>query len=391
MLVVSHSFPRSLFCSLGLITACGCSGTSGPKEENSTHSQTSPSNSSTSTSTGDGQSTSTASGASTAQLTDDVSDATSSLKVELMWDDLTYPCSLRHSGQFVFACDRRQFLGEPSRVLALPKSGGEPRTIVELERADAVAVNESVWVLDTAQNRISRFNVEDGSLEGTVAAEYYTSTLFNAPTGVLGESHQGLTWYDNTSTSGHTLWTTVGEEEIWLLATNATSVYFTVNPPYPAPRGSAYKVMGLDVDFASGTAASAPREITSGIGSGKGIAVTSDAVIYADNHNDKLYSVTFDGVTKTLLAEVSYPWSIGVNSTHVYIASRPEECSSEGAVYRVPLTGGALQTIATGQICPSNVIVTETEVYWLNAGPEQPSGDPPMVTGSYASIMGIKL
>lgn len=132
-----------------------------------------------------------------------------------------------------------------------------------------------------------------------------------------------------------------------------------------------------------------PLELANGKGSAKGIAVTSQAVIFADNRSSRLLTVAKTGGEPTLLADVPTPWSIGADDRHVYVASRPEQCTSGGAVYAVPLSGGAVQTIADQQVCPSNVLVTETDVFWLNAGPEQPDGDPSMVSGSYSTIMRV--
>src|SRR5688572_18561741 len=200
----------------------------------------------------------------------DTSDATSPNStlptVELMWDNLTYPCSLRDFGDSILTCDRRQYLGEQSLVLSLPKGGGTPTTLSELPAADAVAATEAIWVLDGDNQRITRFAPDTPGTQDTLQAAYYTSGLFSTGTGVLATSYEGLSWYPDGSGAGSSLWTAGDEEEVWLLATTSSAVYFTLNPPYPAPRGSDYRVLALNVDFATGTALGAPTELDSGIG-----------------------------------------------------------------------------------------------------------------------------
>lgn len=313
------------------------------------------------------------------------------LDVELMWDSLTYPCSLRDGGDSVLTCDRRQFLGQPSRVLALPKAGGTISTLAELSRADAVAVNDWLWVLDSSNDLITRFSLDDGTVGQTLQAPFHTSGLFGSEQGLFATSSQGITWFPPNAASGNSLWMSGETEEVWLMAADEARVYFTVNPPYPAAPGSRYKVMSVDLDFASGRALGQALELANGVGSAKGIAVTPRAVVFADNHNHRVYSVPLGGGDTVLLGDVPDPWSIGVNDTHAYIASRPEQCTSEGGVYRIPLSGGDVEAISTNQVCPSNVLVTPSEVYWLNAGPEQPHGDPSMISGSYSTIMRVAL
>lgn len=307
-----------------------------------------------------------------------------------LWSGLTYPCSLRDGGEHVLTCDRRQYLGQPSRVLMLPKGGGNPVTLAELQSADSVAVNEAIWALDSSNGQILRLDRNSGETLERFEAPSYTSGLFAAPNGIFATSTMGLDWFAAYGIR-RTVWRGDADEEPWLLAVDTSALYLTVNPPYPAPRGTSYRVLRLNVDPQTGRAQGETLELASGVGSAKGIALTSGAVVFADNHNDQLYTVPLDGGEKTLLANVPHPWSVATSATHAYVASRPEDCTSEGAVYQVSLTGGEVETLATGQVCPSNILVTGSEVYWLNAGPEQPKGDPPAVSGSYAAIMRFAL
>lgn len=74
----------------------------------------------------------------------------------------------------------------------------------------------------------------------------------------------------------------------------------------------------------------------------------------------------FGGSAVTLLASGS-PTSIAVDSSYVYWTDEGTQ-SQEGTVKRVPIGGGTVTTIATGQASPRGIFVSGSTVYWVNYG-----------------------
>jgi len=58
------------------------------------------------------------------------------------------------------------------------------------------------------------------------------------------------------------------------------------------------------------------------------------------------------------------PWSIAVDSTHVYWSNY----TSTGAIRRATITGGAAENLATSQNLPNGIAVNSTRIYWAAEG-----------------------
>jgi hypothetical protein len=322
--------------------------------------------------------------ATTANVT---SSPLNALQVELMWNNLTYPTALRDGGDVIFTSDRGQILGKSSTLLALPKAGGPLKPLASVARADSIAVTDFLWVLNGPLRQITQFDASTGVRLSEYDVADHIAALYAAGGSLYAAGDAGIHWQSPETSEAKLVWSVGVDEEVWLMTSNDTSLFLTIDPPYPAEPGGTYRVVRVDVDHTSGVTTGAPVELARGIGSARGVALTSDSLIYADHENQEVYSVPLAGGDKTLLAEIPRPWSIGVNSQHLYIASRVDDCTGDGAIYRVPVGGGDVEQIASQQSCPSNVLVTEEEVYWLNAGPEAPT----MVTGAFSSIMRVQL
>lgn len=70
------------------------------------------------------------------------------------------------------------------------------------------------------------------------------------------------------------------------------------------------------------------------------------------------------GGPATTLASQVYARGIAVDATHVYFVDDYGFDPTTGTVSKVPLDGGAIETLASGQYAPLSILVDATSVYW---------------------------
>jgi hypothetical protein len=76
-------------------------------------------------------------------------------------------------------------------------------------------------------------------------------------------------------------------------------------------------------------------------------------------------AVLFAGLLETVLAtDIRYPADIALDEDSVYFTSGRHS----GLVQSVPLKGGAVKTITSGQLDPRGIAVDEKYVYWVTVG-----------------------
>ena len=138
----------------------------------------------------------------------------------------------------------------------------------------------------------------------------------------------------------------------WNLAVDATSVYWMGNGVMKAAKGG-----GPAITLVS----------QGPILPNAGIAVDATNVYWASGPpagSSGLSKVPLDGGTPTVVAAVmsSAPGPIAIDDASIYYAD------GSGTVLKVPLAGGAVTTIASGQTNPDAIAVDATSVYWVDNG-----------------------
>jgi hypothetical protein len=89
----------------------------------------------------------------------------------------------------------------------------------------------------------------------------------------------------------------------------------------------------------------------------------------------RLLTAPLGGGATTTLASIQDPnsngmWGMAVDSTHLYSVvggGKLDGHRYDGAVMKVPLTGGAPTTLATGHSPSGDIVVDSTSVYWVSA------------------------
>src|SRR5262249_51457603 len=86
---------------------------------------------------------------------------------------------------------------------------------------------------------------------------------------------------------------------------------------------------------------------------------------YGTDHTGTVEEVPLGGGTVTTLATgQNWPIALAVDSINVYWVT----WEKQGTVNEVPIGGGPVTTLAIGQSWPVSVAVNGTHVYWVNNG-----------------------
>jgi hypothetical protein len=150
-----------------------------------------------------------------------------------------------------------------------------------------------------------------------------------------------------------------GQEGPFDLALNSTNLYWTTL------FGGEVVEVALDGGAAEMVA---PRHGTQGQGS---VAIANDATsIYWASQDGTILSVGLDGGTPTIVASGQGidTFGIAVDSTNVYWTyegTAPD--FADGEVRKTPKQRGAITALASGQTAPHGIAVDATSVYWTNS------------------------
>ena len=140
------------------------------------------------------------------------------------------------------------------------------------------------------------------------------------------------------------------------MVVDATSVYW-VNSPQ---NGVGSALMKAPLGGGSATLLS-PAECGPSNG---GIVLDGTSVYWVNNSGGTVKKLPLAGGTVTTLATgQDGPYRIALDATNVYWTNQ-----TGGTVMKAPIAGGAATTIASGQNTPQGVAVDATSIYWTNWG-----------------------
>jgi len=121
-----------------------------------------------------------------------------------------------------------------------------------------------------------------------------------------------------------------------------------------------------------------------GIAVGSGpvqLVVDSTYVYFTDTSGTVKRVPSGGGTTVNLASAIPSPFGVAVDATYVYFTSSGTFAAGfdDGAVFKVPISsdGGAPSSpipLATGRPSPQNLIVDDTQVYWLEPGSAPTNG-----------------
>lgn len=133
--------------------------------------------------------------------------------------------------------------------------------------------------------------------------------------------------------------------------------------------GNLYFIGGTSIVTTTVTGADQKTVATFG-GTMLGLNADASGVAYYENNTRIVYRVTYAGVQTQLYVS---PAGIAVtglltDGTNAYIAVDDLGNPGNGAILRVPETGGCAETLATGLADPQSLQATDTSVFWVNHG-----------------------
>jgi hypothetical protein len=248
--------------------------------------------------------------------------------------------------------------GDPTggAVMKVPKAGGQPMALATGDRLSGIAVDGTnvYWIAgseDASTGAVMKVPVNGGLAT--------TLTPRPGPPAHIAVDDTSVYWTEmmegavmKVALGGGTPALVASANSPWAIAVDATSVYWLGNGVMKAAKGGGPAI----------TLASPPPILPNA-----GIAVDGTNVYWSSGPpgaSSGVSKVPLDGGTPTLVAEVmsTVPGPIAVDDANIYYAD------GSGMVLKVPLAGGAVTTIASGQTNPDAIAVDATSVYWVDNG-----------------------
>lgn len=237
---------------------------------------------------------------------------------------------------------------KPGAVMKVPKLGGPAVVLADgLDYPDQLVMDATdLYVTVSGSGSILRL-AKDGSATATVV------TGLQGPSGIAADETT-LYWcayfggsIARAPKAGGPVTALAGGASPYRIAAGPTAVYWSSFAPTV---GWVPKAGGATGAIPSG---GAPRTL----------AVHGARVYWTDSTAQEIRSAGLDGQDgKTLASVSSFADGIAVDDGGVYAGL------AGGDVVRVPLAGGAVTVLASGQPLPTLVAVDDTCVYWSNTG-----------------------
>ena len=229
----------------------------------------------------------------------------------------------------------------PGRVMKVPLGGGTATTLASGQPAPAgIVVNSTnVYWGNLATNLTSPpatvmsaplSGVADGGSAITLAMGQpaYSLAIDSTSIYLTGADGSAVVKLPLAGGSPETLWVqgsgTIGPE---MLAIDAANIYWTGRTDYPAP-------------------------------------------VSPTDRPGTVMKIPLGGGVATMLAKEDWPGGLAADGTSVYWTGgfdSSETCKHEGAVMKVPVTGGTPVSLAPGLCSPAYIAVDATSAYWTDS------------------------
>ena len=185
------------------------------------------------------------------------------------------------------------------------------------------------------------------------------------------------------STAGVVYWTNTGDGTIRSVSTNGGAVSLVAQGQMDPLN------LGLDAnnlywtDPGRGTVMKCPKQancnpVTLSSGTSPtdpalpwGIAVDASNVYWTDSYGRTVYQLPVGGGIPLVLASftsalnIFNPAGIAIDSTNVYWV----DSGGDGSLNKVPIGGGTMTRMVTGQYTPLSIAVSDANIYWGDYGP----------------------
>ena len=153
------------------------------------------------------------------------------------------------------------------------------------------------------------------------------------------------------------------------LAIEASRLYW-IDTPFSA-------VWSVSVDGGDSTIIASPDRPTA-------IAVNPGAVYWLSD--GMLQSLPFGATTPTTLATAAGAYGLALSPTQAYWTDIETDAvgNAMGHVFSAPLTGGPVTTISMTENVPTQIVVTPSNLYWIDLNTELPFGTTSLIEAPLA-------
>ncbi len=267
---------------------------------------------------------------------------------------------------------------DPGDVRSVGKDGSNPLTLATgMHAPQGVFVDATnvFWNEVSAPGRTFKAN-KDGS-----NAIVLSQTNAAGPQGIVADADwvyfldlyttQGVVKAprDGLADAGFPLVVSGGWPNVWALAQDATSIYWTSRGTVGAPdAGIPGKVLsipknGLD---AGPTVLAVGTMGATILGGPVFVTVDATAVYWTDEGSSAVMRVPLGGGTPMQLATGNNTYAIAVDATDVYFTTYGTD-QADGTIVRVPKDGSGTPTVVvSGLSFPSQIAIDDVAIYWGN-------------------------